>query len=107
MWRNQQTHKEETKTVKSALVRAGLPVLKVGHGSGTAWSWLNIRLCGSAVAHQRVNGSDGHGSFFDPCWPDCRACMENRTNREATIRVALQITGRTGDYDGEINVELR
>ena len=36
--------REETKTVKAALKRAGFKVKHVGHGRGTAWGWLDVQL---------------------------------------------------------------
>lgn len=79
-WRNFETHYQETKKVKEALLKAGYPVLSVGHGSGTAWGWLEIRLC------PPKQGED---------WWE--------RNRQV-ISLAKSITGRTGDYDGEILV---
>jgi hypothetical protein len=35
--------------VRSKLRSAGLPVLKVGHGRGTAWGWLHVTLSGKRV----------------------------------------------------------
>jgi len=71
-WRNQKTHREETKAVKEALKKAGISA-KVGHGTGTAWSWLEI--------------------FTD------------RTgDREKILEIAQDVTGRSGDYHGNILV---
>ncbi len=36
--------KQETKAVKAALVKAGIPVISVKHGHGTAWGWLTVKL---------------------------------------------------------------
>jgi len=43
-WRIQGTHAEETRAVKQALSAAGIRPLRVGHGTGTAWGWLHIRI---------------------------------------------------------------
>lgn len=75
-WRIQKTHREETKAVKAALKAAGIEFVKVGHGTGTAWGWLHIKLAGE--------------------WSSAR-------NAEA-VRVVKAATGRHGDYDGCINV---
>ena len=75
-WRNHQTQAEETRAVKDALKKAGLPFRKVGHGTGTAWGWLEI------YAGQETN------------WETCQ---------KITL-VALEVTGRRGDYNGNISV---
>mgnify|MGYP001571487755 CR=1 FL=1 len=74
-WRKHQTHQEETAAVKAALRQAGIPFRKVGHGRGTACGWLKIFLSTEAS--------------YDLC--------------QQAIRVAQEVTGRTGDYDGRIN----
>ncbi len=72
MWRKHKTHREETKAVKDALAKAGLKA-KVGHGSGTAWAWLDIRPVGR--------------------W--------SKAQRSKATKIIKQVTGRHGDYDGE------
>jgi hypothetical protein len=78
-WRNQKTHREETKAVKDALLKAGFTNVRIGHGRGTAWGWLEIRC----------DNKDGQ-SFQE--------------KRIEAIRIAKAVTGRTGEYDGEILV---
>lgn len=78
-WRKHSTHREETRAVKKALIEAGIPVKKVGHGTGTAWAWLKI--------------------YLDPS-----VDMNMKKYFEETIRIAQEVTGRHGDYNGEINV---
>ena len=78
-WRKQRTHRTETKAVKTALTKAGYRNVRVGHGSGTAWEWLDIH-----------------------CSPKPDQSSEHK--RAAVIRIAKQVTGRHGDYDGRINV---
>ena len=77
-WRNQETHQEETKAVKAALTQAHIPFTKVGHGTGTAWGWLHIKL--------------------DEPW------VRGHDRDREVIRVVQEATGRHGDYDGCINV---
>jgi len=74
-WRKHVTHAEETRAVKQALAEAGIKA-KVGHGTGTAWSWLEINL--------ELNGSD---------------CPQLK--RQA-LSIAKRVTGRHGEYDGDI-----
>jgi len=69
----------ETKTVKKALTNAGYTGVKVGHGTGTAWGWLHIKC----------DEKQGQG------WPSKYSDVE---------RIAQQVTGRTGDYGGRINI---
>lgn len=78
-WRNHKTHREESKAVKEALLKAEFSNVKVSHGTGTAWAWLLIHC--TAKPGQ---------SFQD--------------NRVEVIRIAKAVTGRHGDYHGEINV---
>jgi len=78
-WRNHKTHREESKAVKDALLKAGFTNVKVSHGVGTAWAWLLIHC------------SAKPGISF-------------QYNRVEVIRIAKAVTGRHGDYDGEINV---
>ena len=72
---------EETKAVRKALADKGYKVLHVGHGTGTARCWLHIK-----VASQ----------------PEC---LRHET-MQAVIRIAEKVTGRLGDYDGRINVDV-
>ena len=81
-WRNQESHREETKAVKAALKRAGIKFAKVGHGSGTAWGWLHIEL---AAPWDRET---------------------NSAKSDEATSVAQATTGRHGDYDGRILVEF-
>ena len=73
-WRNHSTHQEETKAVKAALAEAGIKA-KVGHGSGTAWAWLEINL-----------GSGNWGLH------------------DRAVQIAQSVTGRHGDYNGQISI---
>jgi len=67
--------RDETAIVKAALKSAGLSVKSVSHGTGTACGWLKITLAEGT--------QDQH---------------------EQALAVAQAVTGRTGDYDGRINV---
>jgi len=78
-WRKHKTHREETKAVKAALIKAGFTNVRVGHGTGTAWGWLHIH-----------------------CDPKPSQNFQ-RKDREV-VRIAQAVTGRHGDYDGQINV---
>jgi len=38
------TRAEETRAIKAALKAAGVPVKRVGHGTGTASGWIEVTL---------------------------------------------------------------
>ena len=78
-WRKHKTHRAETAAVKAALIQAGFKNVRVGHGTGTAWGWLHIH-----------------------CDPKPGQSFQGKM-REA-IMIAQAVTGRHGDYDGDINV---
>ena len=96
-WRKHSSHAEETAAVKAALRKAGIPFRSVGHGTGTAWSWLEIYIGANRSGLTHVKG--------EPDWlcrPECPACKGNRAIHDKAIAVAQQVTGRDGDYDGRI-----
>ena len=69
----------ETKAVKAALIKAGYTGVKVGHGTGTARSWLEIK-------------SD---TKPEQTWQEMYSDTE---------KIAQQVTGRHGEYGGRINI---
>ena len=73
--------RQETMAVKAALLKAGLPVRRVKHGTGTAWGWLDIYF-----EHQD----------YDP--------VTYRAHYRQAVSIAQQVTGRHGEYNGKINV---
>jgi len=79
-WRDHKTHREETKAVKEALLKAGYTNVKVHHGTGTAWGWLVIHC-------------------------DNKLGQSYEAKRLEVLRITKAVTGRHGDYDGEINVD--
>ncbi len=91
-WRNFENHTEETKAVKAALKAAGINA-DVGHGKGTAWAWLEINV-----------GKSPHKPH-DPRDPSCGFC-DRRHNEivKNVIRIAQEVTGRHGDYGGQVLV---
>ena len=76
------TPRQETTAVKKALIEVGFDkqVVSVGHGHGTAAAWLEIL----------VNQTDGYDESY-----------------ERAIATAQKVTGRHGDYSGQINVTVR
>jgi hypothetical protein len=78
-WRNHKSHRDETKAVKEALLKAGYNHVRVNHGTGTTWGWLIIHC-------------------------DDKSGQSYQDKRIEVLRTAKEVTGRHGDYDGEINV---
>jgi len=105
-WRKQESHGEETKAVKAALITAGFDVLKVGHGKGTAWGWLHITL-----AKPLELGCEEHGSYGNYNQSNCSGCRtfteSMRDLDRKAVQLAQEVTGRHGEYDGNINVNFR
>ena len=125
-WRKQENHKQETKAVKAALLGAGLPVVKVGHGRGTSWGWLDVTLASSIKKHHCANeayderGRSIGGEIVElteaercasrnyvPCVAGCPACVENRAHNSRAMAIIREVTGRHGDYDGDVIVQTR
>lgn len=98
-WRRQATHNEESKAVKEALTAAGINA-RVGHGRGTAWGWLEINIGNGPFQHNHETQGDA-GTY---CREDCPNSKWKRETREKVVKIAQEVTGRHGDYSGEINV---
>ncbi len=103
-WRKQENHKQETKAVKDALLGAGYMGVKVGHGKGTAWGWLHIAVQVPAPA-------DCYCKHLDPnALPrefHCRKCSQAWSDTyDALCSLARTVTGRHGDYGGNINADI-
>jgi hypothetical protein len=107
MWRNQDSHRAETKAVKSALIANGIDVEKVGHGTGTAWAWLHITLHKPLELGCEQHGTSGGYEDRLTCL-GCHAYYHDMRDLERkAIHIAQAITGRHGEYDGEINIDSR
>lgn len=96
--------KQETKIVKAALKAAGFDKeneIRVTHGTGTAWGWLDV---GATIAH-----APDCTCFIHP-WgvrETGQTCKEKwRKIYNTLVEVAMKATGRHGDYDGRINIHL-
>lgn len=90
-WRNHKTHREETKAVKQALARRGIKA-KVGHGKGTGWAWLEINLGDPKHRNGLIIDQFGLGRYT----------KKERHFQDKVLLIAQEITGRHGDYSGEI-----
>jgi hypothetical protein len=89
-WRNQENHREETKAVKKALTDAGIDA-KVTHGKGTAWGWLHINI-----------GDPRRRNGFKSAPFEHQYTEEELEFHRKVLNIAQKITGRYGEYDGEI-----
>lgn len=89
-WRNQDSHKEETKAVKKALADAGIKA-RVTHGRGTAWGWLHINI-----------GSPKERNGIKPVQFGYEYTEEELSLHRKVLKIAQDTTGRHGEYDGEI-----
>lgn len=94
-WRKQENHREETKAVKKALASAGIDA-KVTHGTGTAWGWLHVNI-----------GSPKLRGGFKPEPNDHQYTDEEDALHKKVLKIVQEITGRHGDYDGEIIIRAQ
>lgn len=92
--------KQETKVVKKALTDAGFKNVFIKHGTGTGWGWLKAKA-----------------DYFTPKGCYCKlefgareTCHFCRDAWQSQYRCAVETiqaaTGRRGNYDGNINVDL-
>ena len=98
-WRKHDSHRAEVTAVKRALLLAGINA-RVGHGRGTAWGWLEINIGAGQQWGEHVN--------IDPerpgCAASCNRCRQLQAMRILALKIAQAVTGRHGDYSGEINI---
>ncbi len=100
-WRNHETHREETKAVKTALKDAGITA-KVGHGTGTAWGWLHLDINTDDLGDHHDHRE---GCYID--WQYCSRCAAIKAREQEALEIALKVTGRTGDYNGDIQIRSK
>lgn len=91
-WRKFPDHKSETKAVKDALEKAGIKA-EVGHGTGTAWGWLEIN-----IGDPRLRG----GLKAPPYQYQYTA--EEMALQDRVLKIAQEVTGRRGEYQGNISI---
>ena len=101
-WRNHADHKSETKAVKRALEEAQFSTVRVRHGTGTAWAWLEVTV--------RIP-STPHAQYPDQfqrmvCAGNCEGCEARRQATSRVYAVIREVTGRHGDYNGDTNVSV-
>ena len=101
-WRAHDSHAAETKAVKAALAEAGIAAA-VGHGSGTAWGWLEVHLGGEGRDDDWHALKDDYGALR--CSPPfCGECARYRALDAEVHRIVREVTGRHGEYNGEASI---
>ena len=85
-------HKSETRAVKEALKKAGIEA-EVKHGRGAAWGWLEINIGDPGMRNGLKQGPFGS-----------QYTEEELALHDTVLKIAKDITGRRGDYNGEILV---
>lgn len=73
----------ETKLVKDWLLKNGYREVKVTHGHGTAWGWLEVEVTG-----------DLPRTDWQLVYRQLSKCIQ-------------ELTGRHGDHNGRISIELQ
>jgi pyruvoyl-dependent arginine decarboxylase (PvlArgDC) len=94
-WRNHGSHKEETKAVKKALADAGIEA-SVTHGTGTAWGWLHVNLGDPRKRDGLIKEEFGF-----------RYTEEENELHKKVLKIVQDVTGRHGEYDGEIIINAQ
>lgn len=86
--------KEETKIVKKALKNEGIKA-SVTHGKGTGWGWIEVNL-GDPTER---NGVEKHPNG----WSTRYTSTETELH-EKVIKLVQDVTGRHGEYNGNISL---
>lgn len=96
---NIQDRKQESKTVKEALAKAGIPA-RVGHGRGTAWGWLEVNIGDGSQYGEHLPNTENN------FWvnPLCNHCKARQSAYETALRITQEVTGRHGEYNGDTNI---
>lgn len=87
--------KAETKAVKKELEKHGINA-RVGHGRGTAWGWLEINVGEGQQFGEHI--LDEHQTHRN-----CPRCKAAHIISGFATKIAQAITGRNGEYDGNIS----
>jgi len=79
----------ERKAVKQALAEHGI-VAKVGHGRGTASSWIDVQILNKPEG-KHINGDEPYAF----CRPDCPMCAAFREQWGKAMVIARNASGRS------------
>lgn len=98
---NTAAKRTENKIVKAELAAMGFKDIAVGHGTGTARGWLDISVSTDKPTHCYCAEMDRNTGR-------CLTCSHFWYSEYIAIKTeAMKVTGRTGEYDGNIQVKLR
>ena len=103
-YQNGMTRQGEGAAVKRALIAAGFDQnnIRVKHGNGTAWGWLNIFMDIKRSNECSCGTPDQYGRR-----ETCDNCKNKwREIDRRIIAIVMETTGRHGDYDGRIGLRL-
>jgi hypothetical protein len=98
-WRNEKMSWEK---FKAAVKAAGINAV-VRHGKGTAWSWLKINIGRGDGLAEHQKDDNGYCGYHN----HCPACLKAYELRKKVLKIAQEVTGRSGEYNGEINVSTQ
>jgi hypothetical protein len=95
--------KAETKLIKDLLAKAGYHDIRVSHGHGTAWGWVDIKV--SMVRPDNCTcdlKDDNRYPYY------CNVCRDALTKERDTVtKLVVEGTGRRwGDYQGNTLVDI-
>ncbi len=95
--------KLETAAVKRALIDAGFDrnEIRVTHGKGTAWGWLTVH---GRIQHKPDCSCVIRGLGTRETGESCALLWHNIEHR--LIEITQRVTGRHGEFDGRIGVNL-
>ena len=85
--------RKETQTVKKALKEAGIKA-KVSHGTGTGWGWIEVNVGDPKERNGIENVQGGWDRYTD---------VEMKLH-ETVIKIVQNVTGRHGEYNGNISI---
>ena len=84
--------RKETKAVKGALKDVGIKS-RVTHGTGTAWGWIEVNIGSPAQRNGYMDHPSGRGQQYTP---------EESELQNRVLKIVQEVTGRHGEYSGNI-----
>lgn len=98
--------KEETKIIKKAL-KGKYSNLRVRHGVGTAWGWLRVSINAPRPNDCYCNDTNWAKVRASEKSDDCRNCSKEIWRIYEKLGNELrELTGREGEYGGQINIDV-
>ena len=86
--------RKETSVVKKALKNAGIKA-RVTHGTGTAWGWIEVNIGNP----EERGGLEPYPNGYGRRYTDEESNLHNKT-----LRIVQEVTGRHGEYNGNISI---